>query len=204
MILLTAIRLSQRRIIQEDAVDKDLAERHSFSHRPVQPQGIGKKISTWILIQPEVTVPDQDLKPQFAVHGVLDYLIGMRATTADGTSTWSVSSSGCLIPFTNPVKSRINTSTAGAHHVVFVVSPISISCSDWAPAQTKLASSTNALRGSMATICEAKSFATFDDPDTEGQVLVQGASMCVSAYVPWTAFFPFPASHPPPAGNGIP
>ncbi|KAJ6551349.1 hypothetical protein B0H19DRAFT_166741 [Mycena capillaripes] len=67
LILLTAIKLAQQQIDQNEDVDSAIRARHSPDDNS----------SGWVVLHQEVNIPDQALLTKVSFHGVLDYLIGI-------------------------------------------------------------------------------------------------------------------------------
>ncbi|KAJ7820896.1 hypothetical protein B0H13DRAFT_2377678 [Mycena leptocephala] len=81
LVLLTAINLAQQQIATKKDVDDTLRTRHHI---------VGDNDSSWVVLHQDVDVPDQDLLPTVAFHGILDYLIGVvSATNAQETLKFS-------------------------------------------------------------------------------------------------------------------
>ncbi|KAJ6584685.1 hypothetical protein B0H19DRAFT_1249631 [Mycena capillaripes] len=135
LLILTAIRLAQREILNKDELDKLLAERHKRPGEIWQPSvstkltDVGKAVRSWVVFEPQIDISDQDLGSGRVVHGILDYIIGV------------VSAQQVNIVWDDPERPF----TAGG------------------------------LECSTSSISVTKEFG-----DAEGQVLTQGASLCIS------------------------
>ncbi|KAJ7878625.1 hypothetical protein B0H13DRAFT_2545321 [Mycena leptocephala] len=70
LILLTAIKLAQQQIDQNEDVDSAIRARHSPDDNS----------RGWVVLHQEVDIPDQALLTKVSFHGVLDYLIGIVST----------------------------------------------------------------------------------------------------------------------------
>ncbi|KAJ6611151.1 hypothetical protein B0H10DRAFT_2057735 [Mycena sp. CBHHK59/15] len=81
MVVLTAINLAQQDIVLDDSVDTTLSQRHSLPDTKCLLDGFSNEIRSWVVLQQEVEIPDQDLKVGLTFHGVLDYILGVVSTT---------------------------------------------------------------------------------------------------------------------------
>ncbi|KAJ7695481.1 hypothetical protein B0H17DRAFT_1198700 [Mycena rosella] len=77
MVVLTAVNLAQQEIGKKPAVDNALRERHVLKDAKCRVDGYPHKIGSWIVLHQEVEIPDQDVRRGLAVHGIIDYLIGV-------------------------------------------------------------------------------------------------------------------------------
>ena len=76
--MLVAIQLAQKEIMQSEELDNKLAQRHCCPGPQWQRCSIaGKQVRSWIVLQPEVTIPTQQLSPTLSAYGVIDYVFGV-------------------------------------------------------------------------------------------------------------------------------
>jgi hypothetical protein len=73
---MTAIELAQSQIGQDQALDQNLCDRHSLTGDKCSVAG-SANVGAWVVLQQEFEVPEQQLRPGLAVHGILDYVIGV-------------------------------------------------------------------------------------------------------------------------------
>ncbi|KAJ7736882.1 hypothetical protein B0H16DRAFT_110892 [Mycena metata] len=76
LVVLTAIDLAQSQMAHDGAVDDAVSTRHALSD-PKQTDSNGHQVGSWVVVHQEVEVPSQPLLPGLALHGILDYLIGV-------------------------------------------------------------------------------------------------------------------------------
>lgn len=88
-ILLVAIRFAQD--LDSPELDKQLVKRFQRLGEPWNATesliltASGRSVRSWVVLQPEVRIADQQVAPGTAFHGVLDYVIGI-APAEEGTS----------------------------------------------------------------------------------------------------------------------
>ncbi|KAJ6550866.1 hypothetical protein DFH09DRAFT_1168483 [Mycena vulgaris] len=80
LVLLTAIDLAQQQIAEKQDVDEALRARHSLNG-PKLCVADGREVGSWVVLHQEVDIPGQPLLPGLALHGILDYLIGVVAAS---------------------------------------------------------------------------------------------------------------------------
>ncbi|KAF8172401.1 hypothetical protein K438DRAFT_1772756 [Mycena galopus ATCC 62051] len=74
MVVLTAIDLAQKEIEQQTSVDEDLRANHSLS--ALKSSFLyGPPVHSWVILHQEVSIPDQQMLPSLALHGMIDYLV---------------------------------------------------------------------------------------------------------------------------------
>ncbi|KAJ6542415.1 hypothetical protein B0H10DRAFT_1381540 [Mycena sp. CBHHK59/15] len=138
MVVLTAINLVQQDIVLDESVDTTLSQRQSLPDTK-RLSGFSNEIRSWVVLQQEAEIPDQDLKVGLALHGVIDYILGVVSA--------------------KQVEIKSHMCQYSPRYL------ISISCSQ-----------INFLaRNSITRHLLNKPLAK----DSEGQVLVQGAALCV-------------------------
>ncbi|KAF7335458.1 hypothetical protein MVEN_02199100 [Mycena venus] len=87
-VVLAAIQLAQRRIAADTELDDYLADRHRGPGQPewqarsmdgisARPDGAETKVKSWVVFQPEVDVPKQELVTGISSHGIIDYMFGV-------------------------------------------------------------------------------------------------------------------------------
>ncbi|KAJ6550870.1 hypothetical protein DFH09DRAFT_1366626 [Mycena vulgaris] len=69
LILLTAVNIAQQQIAEKQDVDEAL-----------------RALGSWVVLHQEVDIPDQLLLPGVALHGILDYLVGVVSARAVGNA----------------------------------------------------------------------------------------------------------------------
>ncbi|KAF8180234.1 hypothetical protein K438DRAFT_1768472 [Mycena galopus ATCC 62051] len=68
------LSLWHRRIKDDRSTDAALCERHKLP-----PSTNAAKLRSWVVVHQEVEIPDQQLLPTLAAHGVLDYMVGVAS-----------------------------------------------------------------------------------------------------------------------------
>ncbi|KAJ6584102.1 hypothetical protein DFH09DRAFT_266625 [Mycena vulgaris] len=78
MVVLAAIDIAQQELSSDPTLDNEVCERYEFQ-RPERPKRClpSDKLRSWILMNQEVTIPDQDLKAGLAFHGIPDYMVSV-------------------------------------------------------------------------------------------------------------------------------
>ncbi|KAJ7219874.1 hypothetical protein B0H12DRAFT_313525 [Mycena haematopus] len=76
MVVLTAVDLAQKQIEENSVVDQQLRATHSLSDRKLGRSNRPPVHSRAVLHQ-EVSIPDQEMLPSLAFHGIIDYLLAV-------------------------------------------------------------------------------------------------------------------------------
>ncbi|KAJ7699001.1 hypothetical protein B0H17DRAFT_317295 [Mycena rosella] len=83
LVVLTAIDLAQSMISQNQELDRTLNDRFSIQGPKRRVADSGQAIAAWVVLQHEVEIPNQRLRPELSVHGILDYLLCVMPTSRD-------------------------------------------------------------------------------------------------------------------------
>ncbi|KAJ7449580.1 hypothetical protein FB451DRAFT_1287331 [Mycena latifolia] len=86
LVLLTAVDLAQQQIAEKQDVDEALRARHLLTG-PKCPDSDGREVGSWVVLHQKVDIPEQLLLPGIALHGILDYLLGVVSASNDSHLT---------------------------------------------------------------------------------------------------------------------
>ncbi|KAJ7282100.1 hypothetical protein C8J57DRAFT_1219840 [Mycena rebaudengoi] len=77
LIVLTAVELAQRCISEQAEVDERVCGRHHLTGPKWSSDVNGRPVGSRVVLHQEVDIPGQPLLPGVALHGILDYLLGV-------------------------------------------------------------------------------------------------------------------------------